>query len=453
MSSPSRAVSLLLFAGAVAATCSPPPNEPAHPARPANADPEAGTPLDSSADVGAAGSGDASVDAAEGSPAEPVVPASLADSVNAFARDLHRELSAKEKGNLIYSPLSISVALTMTYAGARGETAEEMAKVLHLGRDATETHAGYAKLIQKLGSEPLRGAPEVRLANRLWPQKGMELVPEFAEVTRLHYRAPLEQLDFQSQPEASRQRINSWVEHETKERIAELLPKGSIHEEVRLVLTNAVYFHGRWATPFAEAATRDERFFVNGVTPRSLPTMRGTVEARYAALADAQVVELPYARGNGPELAMVIVLPKTRNGLPDLEKRFGREGVGAYVPELRPTRVSLWLPRFTATVRFKLKSPLEKLGMLLAFTTSADFSGITRRPPTLYIEDVYHKAFVETSEKGTEASAGTAVVMRTIVSDSPPPPEVKVDHPFLFFIHDRRSGAVLFAGRIVAPGG
>ena len=146
---------------------------------------------------------------------------------------------------------------------------------------------------------------------------------------------------------------------------------------------------------------------------------------------------------------MVIVLPKTRNGLPDLEKRFGREGVGAYVPELRPTRVSLWLPRFTATRHYELSLILKKLGMTLAFS-EADFSGITGRPG-LHIDQVFHKAFVETTERGTTAAAATAVVMVGI-SESPTP-EMRVDHPFLFFVRDRRSGAVLFAGRIVAPGG
>jgi serine protease inhibitor len=442
---------LLAFATALLTACAPAAQAPPEPSAPPAAVSSATQALpDAGAPDATLASADAGDGAAAEAPPEPMVPPSLADSINLFARDLHKEL-AKTPGNLFYSPLSIHLALTMTWAGARGKTAEEMAKVLHVRPGDTRVHEEYAKLVAALGSEPKGGAPEIRIANRLWVQNDFELVPEFVALTRDRYGAPIGRLDFFAQPEASRVAINAWVATRTKNHIEELLPEGSIHPQVRVVITDAIYLKAAWASPFPEENTRDDRFFVNGVTAQAVPTMHGDVGARYVELDDAQVIELPYARGGGADLAMVIVLPKGRNGLGSVEKRFARSGATALFRNERPRIVTLSLPRFTGRLALELKPVLAKLGMPLAFTGKADFSALSRHPP-LVIDEVYHQAFFRTDEKGSEAAAGTAVVMAVSISGGPSPIEVRVDHPFLVFLRDRRSGVILFGGRVVAPG-
>jgi serpin B len=414
-----------------------PPSAPAPSPRPSAAP---ALPSPEAADAG-------TVPAQAEAPPEPVVPATLADSINLFARDLHREI-AKKPGNLFYSPLSISIALTMASAGARGQTAEEMAKVLHLGSEARGTHGEYAKLIASLSSEPRAGAPDVRIANRLWVELKSELVPEFAALTSEHYRAPVEKLDFINQPEPSRGIINRWVEQKTKERIKDLIPRDGVTSDDRVVLTNAIYFKGLWAKPFKKTDTRGEVFYDHGTTARKVPMMHALLRARYAETDDAQVLELPYSRGGGPELALVLIVPKDRKGLPAVERHYGREGIGAFVRDLQQAEVRLALPRFKMTVPVGLKRILGQLGMVLAFTNRADFSAMVDQ--AVKIKEVYHKAFVQLDEEGTEAAAATAVVMGR-VSAGPPPRELSADHPFLFVIRDVKSGATLFGGRIVAP--
>jgi serine protease inhibitor len=379
-------------------------------------------------------------------PPADLLPATLADAVNLFARDLHAQLRKKDKGNLFYSPLSISIALTMTYAGARGETATQMAKVLHLG-DGTDAHREYAALIRKLISEPKAGAPEVRLANRLWADRSAELVPAFVSLTKQSYSAPVERLDFVRQPEPSRKTINHWVEQQTHERIRDLLPAGSITDATRLVLTNAIYFKGRWATPFPKEKTRDQRFYANGTTPQSAPTMHLELTARYAELPDAQVLELPYSSGKGPLLAMLVVLPKARNGLDGVERAYARDGIAAFTQKLATQRVDVHLPRFTATTSLELAPVLRALGMPVAFSGAADFSGMfTDAKPN--VDAVYHRAFVETNEGGTEAAAATGVVLETGAIVSSSGSVFRADHPFIFVIREVRSGVVVFAGRV-----
>ncbi len=444
-SSPGRILAFVLWsASACAPTRAAEPSAPPAASTAPSATPDAGG-LDGAA-VAANDAGDGAVTEA---PPEPMVPRSLADSINLLARDLHKELG-KKPGNLFYSPLSVHLALTMTWAGARGKTADEMAKVLHIRPDDTRVHEEYAKLVQALESEPKDEAPEIRMANRLWVQKAFELVPEYVALTRDRYGAPIELLDFIQQPEESRVAINTWVAARTKNRIEELLPENSIGPTVRVVITDAIYLRAQWMARFSKKDTRDEHFFVNGVTPREVPTMHANVAAEYVDLADAQVIELPYARANGPDLTMLIVLPKARNGLRAVERRLARDGVTASLRGARPKGVSLSLPRFSAHAAFTLKQTLQALGMRLAFR-AADFSGLSRSAP-LHVDEVYHQAFVRTDEEGSEAAAATAIVA-VAITEGPPPVELRVDHPFLLFIRDRLSGAVLFGGRVVAPGG
>lgn len=445
----SNVLAMLAFAVAVASSCatpSPGPNAPS--LAPPGSTPPAGS-AHLSADSGGIPVADAaSMDAAAAEPAL-TVPAGLAESVNLFARDLHRELG-KEKGNVFYSPLSIHIALSMTWAGARGKTAEQVAKVLHLDSGDAKVHGEYAKLIKRLGSQPAGGAPEISIANRLWADKTLELAEPFVALTRDQYGAAVEKQDFQKEPEAARQVLNHWVQQQTRERVKNLLPERSV-EQALLVLTNAIYFKGAWQTPFRVDKTRDMPFYVDGKRARAVPMMHeAAFRGRYAKIAGAQVLELRYKAGNGPKLAMVVILPERRDGISALEREYAQSGIGPFVEPLQQTAVELFLPRFSAELPFRLSDVLKRLGMIAAFE-DADFSGIARGPTRAKIREVHHKAFVLTNEAGSEAAAATAVVVQGsdllgVV------PIFRVDHPFLLAIRDLDSGVVLFAGRVVDPG-
>lgn len=441
-----RCACALLLPCALAATCNPPSIAPSVPPRSSTVV-DSGDVPDSPVPLDAAVAGDAVADGTADPPPAPVVPATLAASINAFARELHRELS-KEKGNLFYSPLSVHIALTMVWAGARGATGDQLAKVLHLDSVDTKVHDEYASLIRRLSSEPTRGAAEIRIANRLWPAEDVQIETDFAALTRSRYGAPVETLNFSGQPEQSRRAINRWVEGQTRERIKDLLPLGSIDPMTRLVLTNAIYFKGTWATPFPGASTRALPFYVDGVTLRKVPSMQGQrVAARYSEQSDARVLELPYSAGGGPRLAMLILLPKERNGVAALERRLSVEGVAPFAGGLRNAQVDVTLPKFQTSKRFTLGVALKRLGAIQAFEEGADFSAMAPRAGR--IGEVFHKAFVAVDEAGTEAAAATAVALKSM-SDSDSV-EVRIDRPFLFAIRDVPSGTVLFFARINDP--
>ncbi len=368
-------------------------------------------------------------------------PKGVAEGNNAFALELYGKASA-EPGNVFFSPYSISTALGMTWAGARGPTADQMAKTLHFGKDA---HAGFAALEQQLvGQQP---GYQLSVANRLFVQERFRLLDAFTAVTKEHYRAPVEQVDFTK--DATRKHINGWVEDQTNKRITDLIPPGVLTGDTRLVLVNAIYFKGTWATEFKKADTSTQPFFSGGqkLDARLMFNAFGRgAGARYGEVDGVQVLELPY---KGGEVTMLVVLPRQRDGLPALEKKLDAAKLEQLIGALRPTEVDVWLPRFKVTQSFSLGGTLAALGMPLAFTEAADFSGMTGSKG-LFISAVLHKAFVEVNEEGTEAAAATAVVM-TRESVAPPKPEFRADHPFLFALRDTRSGSVLFLGRLVDP--
>ena len=368
-----------------------------------------------------------------------------ARAVNTFACDLYGKLRARE-GNLFLSPYSISAALTMTYAGADGPTAEEMARVLHLGQDSQAAHAGQAALMgQLLGRAD---APyELHAANALWIQKDFELLQTFLDITGTHYQAGARSVDFASATEQTRQTINAWVEDQTRDKIQELLKPGILDTLTRLVLTNAIYFKGTWESQFTESATESAPFHTAPDTTVDTPMMCQTHEFGYAEDDTLQVIEMPYAGG---DLSMVVLLPKAQDGLPALERSMTAERVDQWLQGLRPRSVQVFLPRFKTTTEFKLNEVLAHLGMRLAFdANAADFSGMTGTRD-LYISAVVHKAFVDVNEEGTEAAAATGVVM-ALKAMPMKPPVFRADHPFLFLIRDSQSGTILFMGRIVNP--
>ena len=369
----------------------------------------------------------------------------VAKAGNELGGALYRELAKKEKGNLFFSPNSIEVALAMTAAGARGTTEKEMLATLRLPSDAKAREAGFAAQLARINGTAGSREYALKAANAIWIQKGTTLLPDYLQRVSTTFGGAARELDFMKAAEPSRTEINTWIEDQTEKRIQDLLPKGTITPATRLVLTNAIYFKGKWAEEFDPKHTQSEPFHAPGKKVTAA-FMNATRVYPYARIDGIQVLELPY-RGN--ELSMVVLLPEQPDGLAALEAKLGPLTLDAWSGPLTPKELAVSLPRFKMTVAATLNEPLKALGMKSAFSDDADFSGMTGGKGTA-ISDVLHKAFVEVNEEGTEAAAATAVVMRT-TSVEPPPEPFKADHPFVFFIRDKSTGAILFIGRVVDP--
>jgi serpin B len=361
-----------------------------------------------------------------------------------FALDLYQELRTEE-GNLFFSPHSISTALAMTYAGAHGETEAQMARALHFTLQQRELHAAFARLDATLTGIAQKGPVQLAVANALWPQEGYALLEEFLALVKRYYDVEITALDYGA-PEAARRIINNWVEERTAHRIFEMIPPGILGAMTRLVLVNAIYFKGDWASQFDQELTEDVPFRISTEESVQVPMMHQTHDYRYRRVEGLELLELPYA---GHDLSMLVLLPTEVEGLADLEERLTQENVAAWTERLWRTEVQVSLPRFKITFPCTLKAPLMSLGMVDAFGEAADFSRMdgTR---LLYIAQVLHKAFVAVNEEGTEAAAAAAVTMK--LRSMPSPPIVfRVDHPFVFLIRENSSGSVLFLGRVVDP--
>tara|TARA_R110002073_G_scaffold177151_5_gene335043 strand:+ start:12156 stop:13487 length:1332 start_codon:yes stop_codon:yes gene_type:complete len=388
-----------------------------------------------------------------GTPTEPGDPAPLADASNALAFDLYKT-QLGETGNLAFSPASISLAFAMTYAGANGPTAAQMKKVLHLPDDEA-LQASAAGLIASWNSA--KADYELKVVNRLFGQADYKFEQPFLDVTKNTYQAPLESLDFKKGAEAQRLYINNWVLEQTEKRIANLLPKNSITDDTRLVLTNAVYFLGKWKSAFKKESTQDRPFFANGKDKADVPTMQQTGQFGYASTLDVKLLRMPY---RGDDLSMTIVLPNAKDGLSKIEKSLDLATYKDWSEELgaQTQKVKVLLPSFEiADAALPLADALKTLGMTMAFDPgAADFTKMANPAngaEQLYISGAFHKAFVKVDESGTEAAAATAVVMgaKGAARPAPAPPTFLADHPFLFTIEDSKSGAILFVGRVVDP--
>jgi serpin B len=389
------------------------------------------------------------IPAANAGPSGLAVPAdvrTLVQGNNAFALDLFARLRNQE-GNLFYSPYSISTALAMTSAGARGATAEQMAQVLHFSLDARRLHPAFAELIRAINGHGLPRDYQLNVAQSLWGDASLAVQPDFANLIHSNYGARLRLTDFRRLSEEARRQINHWVEERTNDKIKELLHRNDIDSLTRMVLVNAIYFKAAWQHPFQEKATQKDAVF--HVAGKQLKTamMRQTGEFNYAEGEGFQALELPY---EGGDLSMVVLLPREKDGLGKLEQSLTAAKLDSHLAQLKSRRVQVGLPRFKLKARFDLSEVLQAMGMPLAFTSAADFSGISTTQK-LMISKVIHQAFVDVNEGGTEAAAATAVVMR----EAAPPPETPVpfqaDHPFLFLLRDRNTGSILFLGRVTDP--
>jgi serpin B len=364
-----------------------------------------------------------------------------------FAFDLYARLKNKP-GNLFFSPYSISTALSLVYAGADGNTKEQMAATLHFEGSIPDNrfHKLFGQLATTFNQQGQKGDYELSIANALWMQKDFQFFPAWLKQMESSYDAAFELVDFEKNPDLVRRQINQWVEDKTKDKIKELFKQDSLDEQTRLVLTNAVYFKGNWAVQFPKDNTKDTPFYINKSDTLDVSMMYQKEKFRFADCGDILLLQLPY---QGKSLSMVILLPKKIDGICELEKQLNPDQLDRWRKELRNQEVMVYLPRFKTTCEFALADTLKKMGMKDAFTDAADFSGMAKYEG-LYISDVVHKAFVEVNEEGTEAAAATGVTVGVTAMPAPPP-MFCADHPFIFMIQDNSTNSILFIGRVADP--
>lgn len=374
-------------------------------------------------------------------------------AVNGFALDLYAALRERE-GNLFFSPASLSSALAMAWAGAAGETRNEMAHVLRFDRNPEElpqerVHGAYGKLTGLLNSAGSGGGYVLQTANRLWGQEGFAFESEFRQITRENYGAELAEVDFR-QTEESRRAINTWVEEQTRGRIVDLIPERMLAPDTRLVLTNAIYFKGDWEDEFSEDRTEDAPFHLADGTTVDVPLMRQSGRFVYGENESLQLLRLPYAGG---DVSMLILLPRADSSLDELARQLSGEQLVEWQQTMRRRRARVFLPRFRMETQFGLADVLAEMGMVSAFDPrAADFSRMSRQEE-LMISQVIHKAYVDVNEEGTEAAAATGIIFEPTAAPVAPekPVEFRADRPFLFLIQDNRTGVILFLGRLSRP--
>jgi serpin B len=371
--------------------------------------------------------------------------AAVSKANNQFACDLYGQLRGGE-GNLFFSPLSISTALAMTYAGATGQNEAEMAHVLHFSLPQGQLHDAFGRLQEGLQHDERISGFSLVVANRLWGQRDYRFQPEFLSTTRTHYSAELAALDFR-QPALAATEINAWIQKQTRDKIKDLVLPVTIDPQTRLILTNAVYFKADWTEPFKVEDTRSDPFRLLSGEIIDVPLMRKWEVFPFRHEDGFKALEMPYGQ---EQLSMLLFLPDAADGLAALEAQLTAENVDRWLEEMRRENLEVALPKFKIESTFSLKEALAKLGMVRAFEPQDDnFLGITEETPQ-WLTDVVHKAYVDVNEQGTEAAAATAVMM---AAGSAPvePPRFIADHPFIFLIRDRLSGAILLCGRVVDP--
>ncbi len=373
----------------------------------------------------------------------------LTEGNTRFALDLYHSLKEKEE-NLFYSPYSISLALAMTYAGARRETEKQMAQALRFALSQQRLHQAFNALDLDFANRALASQAQGRkgfqlsIANALWGQRDFLFLDSFLDTLAENYGAGLSLLDFIHAANASRLIINQWVSDQTKEKIKDLLPEGSITRDTRLVLTNAIYFKAPWRFPFDEEKTKEGAFTLLNGSSVTVPMMHHEVRTVYTQDENCEAFSLPY---HDPDLSMLFFLPKAGK-FKECEQMLSDDYLNESTSKLDDTFVVLAMPKFSYTASIDLKEKLAELGMPIAFTKEADFSGMNGKQ-NLLITDVIHKAFIAVNEAGTEAAAATGVIVG--IKSAPPTVKITVDRPFLFMIHDRKTRTVLFMGRVLNP--
>ncbi|XP_074549276.1 leukocyte elastase inhibitor A-like [Halichoeres trimaculatus] len=402
---------------------------------------------------------------------------SLAKANSVFNLALYKTLSERNKtANIFYSPFSISSALAMVLLGARGNTAEEIARVLGFSKEDLESAGQQSQLMQEKQRRKQSGVPPaddlhakfgrllselnkkdapyaLSIANRLYGEQTFLFFQEFIKEVEKNYKAALELVDFKYNKEEARVKINTWVEEKTQGNIKDLLASDDLDDRTKLVLVNAIYFNAVWESPFDRDETVDFTFRLNKNNTKKVKMMCQTEEFSHCYIPEVKlkVLEMPYKDG---DLSMIILLPEDieddTTGLEKLEKELDKFEDWTRPDRMKYDRMNVKIPKFKLAETYDLNDVLQKMGMSDAFTFRSDLSGMSP-VKDLVVSKVVHKAFVEVNEEGTEAAAATSVICRLLSACPEVPISFIADHPFLFFIRHNPSSSVLFAGRVCSP--
>ncbi len=389
-------------------------------------------------------------------PVEGKNPQSIADSNNVFAFSLYKRIADSVGKNIVFSPLSVSSALALTYEGAKGETSYQICKVMHFTADKDAFKANFRSLIEKIEKDTTdtNRAIQFNMANSVWVAGGIKMLSSYTDLIKMYYDAKASNMKLSSPSaiESTRKEINTWVGEKTHGKIDNMIGPGGLDASAKLVLINAMYFDARWANTFPEALTKKNIFYANGADSETVDFMNGTYKLMYYQDSDMEAVDLPYYMN---KLSMIVFLPRKMDGVHNMEKILDYNNYAniteKLIQEKSMAKVVMSLPKFRISESLSLADVLVKMGMPIAFTSMADFTGMTN--DGLHISIVDHKTYIDVSEKGTEAAAATKVQMR-ITSARPTPMKpiyFIANHPFIFVIRDNVTGCILFMGRISNP--
>lgn len=364
-------------------------------------------------------------------------------SNNQFAIDFYKQIATQEKGNIFFSPFSLSTAMAMTYAGAKGVTQEQVAQVFHFSENTEKYHIQLGNTIKQVNSKT--GTIQLKIVNNLWAEKTYALNKPYTKLLTTAYLAAVKPMDFINKFEESRLTINANILKATNEKIKDLLPAGSLNNLTRLVLTNAIYFKGDWKIMFKKELTSERDFFIAPKKSIKCSMMSVKSEFNYYEDSKLKAIELPYAGNN---FSMVIILPNSNNPLDEITNMISNDLIADIQRELSKQEVTISIPKFKLSNGYQLKELLSKMGMPQPFTDDANFTGMSTLN-NLKISDVFHKAFIDVNEQGTEASAATAVVV--VTKSVQRVQSFIANRPFLFLIKEKSTGTILFMGRVVDP--
>jgi serpin B len=382
----------------------------------------------------------------------------LSDGNNLFALKLYQSLTRGKDGNLFFSPFSISLALAMAYAGACGETGEQMAAALHFELPPEKLHPAFGQArrsievkVEDERKSPWSGSPvRLKVANGIWGLEGYEYNSDFLKVLAEHYNTDLKLRDFVGSPEKARREINDWVSKTTEDKIRDLIPPGGINTLTRIVLANAIYFYGSWAEEFWKNSTEEKDFTLLDGEKVKVSMMKVVRHMGYHQGAGYQAVSVPYL---GERFSMFVILPELER-FGEFENGLDANLISRIQARLKSEKkVELYLPKFGFDSSFSLKEKLVSMGMTNVFAEGADFSGIASGED-IFLHDVFHKAFIAVDEKGTEAAAATSIPVAAAYGGFHIPEKIylfNADHPFIFLIHDSLTETILFLGRMLDP--
>ncbi len=377
----------------------------------------------------------------------------LVQDNSAFAVDLYKKICTG-KGNIFFSPYSISVAFSMIYAGTEGNTSSQMGNVLKFSLKREDIYPAFETLESRLKKIQAAGHVRLNSVNSLWPQKDYTLLPKYLDITKKYYGISITPLDFRQAGKQAREKINNWVAIETQEKIQDIIPPGVLDDSTRLVLANAVYFKGNWERRFDSDLTQETPFFLSKDNNVQSKMMTQTGYYNYGANELLQILQLPYV---GNELSMLVLLPRELDGLKSLEDQLSISSLNNWKSKMKQTEVVIFIPKFRNLSSIGLKDTLVAMGMNDLFSPkNADLSGMAAFNPNnpLFLSEAIHKAFVEVGEEGTEAAAATAILGRVMGHESASerrPPTFRADHPFIFLIQENQTGSIVFIGRVSEP--